>query len=230
VWHALRNLTSQKRNRFQFSVFFFFFLLTGELASDTSPQLASSPSLQISPAITAASANNNSLNGNLSNSELHNKISRAKRKPVHNQLQYSVDKMLNERNKLIVENTKKFLSSNSINNNGNLVSNNNNNNNHSASNLFSEKLKSDSNMNFIKNGQLSPTTAHKLSQITLTKCLNGTASNNNNIHHNNGNKLNGSAAVKTERLSPPLVNDLSMYRWVLLFLFDLWCVLWATSS
>lgn len=59
-------------------------------------------------------------------------------------------------------------------------------------------------MNFIKNGQLSPSTAQKLSQITLSKCLsNGT---------NNGNKTNGTGTVKTERLSPPIVNDLSVYR------------------
>lgn len=177
------------------------FPFAGEITSDSSPQTASSPSLQISPTASA--------NGNLSNSENH-KNARAKRKPIHNTLQYSVDKMLNERNKLIVENNKKFLQSSNNNNNnnsynGNLVINNNH---HSASNFFNaDKIKySDSNMNVIKNGQLSPSTAQKLSQITLSKCLsNGT---------NNGNKTNGTGStVKTERLSPPM-NDLSMYRWV----------------
>ncbi|CRK94054.1 CLUMA_CG007578, isoform A [Clunio marinus] len=59
-------------------------------------------------------------------------------------------------------------------------------------------------MNVIKNGQLSPSSAQKLSQITLSKCLsNGT---------NNGNKTNGAGnTVKTERLSPPM-SELSMYR------------------
>lgn len=175
------------------------FPFAGEITSDSSPQTASSPSLQISPTASA--------NGNLSNSENH-KNARAKRKPIHNTLQYSVDKMLNERNKLIVENNKKFLQSSNNNNNnnsynGNLVINNNH---HSASNFFNaDKIKySDSNMNVIKNGQLSPSTAQKLSQITLSKCLsNGT---------NNGNKTNGTGStVKTERLSPPM-NDLSMYR------------------
>jgi hypothetical protein len=118
--------------------------------------------------------------------------------------------MLNERNKLI-ESSKKFLQNSNINNNnnnnGNLVINNNNHHHSSAtSNYFNaDKLKySDNNMNVIKNGQLSPSTAQKLSQITLSKCLsNGT---------NNGNKTNGTGStVKTERLSPP-INDLSMYR------------------
>lgn len=122
--------------------------------------------------------------------------------------------MLNERNKLIVESHKKFVQAS--NNNNNTSNNNNNsyngslvitNNNHhsAASNNFfhADKLKySDDNMNVIKNGQLSPSTAQKLSQITLSKCLsNGT---------NNGNKTNGST-VKTERLSPPMA-ELSMYR------------------
>lgn len=115
--------------------------------------------------------------------------------------------MLNERNKLIVESNKKFLQNNNNNSNsynGNLVINSNH---HSAtSNYFNaDKLKySDRNMNVIKNGQLSPATAQKLSQITLSKCLsNGT---------NNGNKTNGTGStVKTERLSPPM-SDLSLYR------------------
>lgn len=133
--------------------------------------------------------------------------------------------MLNERNKLIAEDNRSFLhtSSTGKNNNNNSSSNNNNNNNnsfngslvnnnhhnhHSAMKDFfsADKLKySDSNMNVIKNGQLSPTTAQKLSQITLSKCLsNGT---------NHGNKANGTGStVKTERLSPPVVSDLSMYR------------------
>lgn len=177
---------------------------TGEITSDSSPQTASSPSLQISPTASA--------NGSLSNSENH-KNARAKRKPIHNTLQYSVDKMLNERNKLIGETNKKFLQTNHNNNNNNNNSNNNNNgnlvinsNHQSAANNFfnNDKLKySDNNMNHIKNGQLSPATAQKLSQITLSKCL-GT----------NGNKTNGTGStVKTERLSPPM-NDLSMYRWV----------------
>lgn len=123
--------------------------------------------------------------------------------------------MLNERNKLIVESNKKFLqtNNNNINNNnnsnsynGNLVINNNHHHSASSNNYFNaDKLKySDSNMNVIKNGQLSPATAQKLSQITLSKCLsNGT---------NNGNKTNGTGStVKTERLSPPM-SDLSMYR------------------
>jgi hypothetical protein len=129
--------------------------------------------------------------------------------------------MLNERNKLI-ENNKAFLHTNNNNNNynGNLnnnISNNNNNNNinttSSVNNLFGDKLiksSSDSNMNFIKNGQLSPSTAQKLSQITLSKCLNN--GNNNNSNNNTNNKTNGTGTVKTERLSPPVVNDLSMYR------------------
>lgn len=174
----------------------------GEITSDSSPQTASSPSLQISPTA--------STNGNLSNSENH-KNARAKRKPIHNTLQYSVDKMLNERNKLIGETNKKFLQTNHNNNNNNNNSYNGNlviNSNHQSatSNFFSnDNLKySDNNMNVIKNGQLSPSTAQKLSQITLSKCLsNGT---------NNGNKTNGTGStVKTERLSPPM-NDLSMYR------------------
>lgn len=193
------------------STLFFFFSITGEITSDTSPQTASSPSLQISPHAVSA-------NGNLSNSENH-KNARVKRKPIHNTLQYSVDKMLNERN-----NKESFL--HHIGNNNNIISNNNNNNNNnnysgnltihsnsvtsgnSSHSIFADKLikssSSDSNMNFIKNGQLSPSTAQKLSQITLSKCLsNGT---------NNGNKTNGTGTVKTERLSPPIVNDLSVYR------------------
>jgi hypothetical protein len=135
---------------------------------------------------------------------------RGKRKPIHNTLQYSVDKMLNERNKLIVESNKKFLQNNNNNNNsnsynGNLVISSSN-----QRDFFSaDKLKySDSNMNVIKNGgQLSPATAQKLSQITLSKCL-----SNGTISANNGNKTNGTGStVKTERLSPPM-NDLSLYR------------------
>lgn len=117
--------------------------------------------------------------------------------------------MLNERNKLIVETNKKFLQNNNNNNNSNSYNSNLviSNNHHGATNNFfnADKLKySDNNMNVIKNGQLSPATAQKLSQITLSKCLsNGT---------NNGNKTNGTGStVKTERLSPPM-NDLSMYR------------------
>jgi hypothetical protein len=155
-------------------------------------------------------------NGNLSNSE-NQKNARAKRKPAHNALQYSVDKMLNERNKLIVENNKSFLQTNNNNNssnnnnnsnsyNGNLVINSNH---QSATNNFfsADKLKFPDNiMNVIKNGQLSPSTGQKLSQITLSKCLSNEA-------NSNGNKLaNGTGStVKTERLSPPM-NDLSMYR------------------
>lgn len=110
--------------------------------------------------------------------------------------------MLNERNSLHSNNN----NTNSY--NGNLViSSNVMTTSSSGNSIFSDKLiksSSDSNMNFIKNGQLSPSTAQKLSQITLSKCLsNGT---------NNGNKTNGSGTVKTERLSPPIVNDLSMYR------------------
>jgi hypothetical protein len=145
-------------------------------------------------------------NGNLSNSENH-KNARAKRKPIHNTLQYSVDKMLNERNKQIENNNKSFLHNNNNNYNGNLVINNNSVTPMTAGSPFSDKLiksSSDSNMNFIKNGQLSPATAQKLSQITsLSKLSNGI---------NNGNKTNGSGPVKTERLSPPLINDLSIYR------------------
>jgi hypothetical protein len=149
------------------------------------------------------------VNGSLSNSENH-KNARVKRKPIHNTLQYSVDKMLNERN-----NKESFLHSSNNNNNNNNNHNNYNGNLTISSNsvtsgsIFADKLiksSSDSNMNFIKNGQLSPSTAQKLSQITLSKCLsNGT---------NNGNKTNGSGTVKTERLSPPIVSDLSisMYR------------------
>ena len=116
--------------------------------------------------------------------------------------------MLNERNS-----KESFLHGSNINNNNNNNTNTYNGNlvissNPSGGNsIFNDKLiknSSDSNMNFIKNGQLSPSTAQKLSQITLSKCLsNGT---------NNGSKMNGSGAVKTERLSPPLVNDLSIYR------------------
>lgn len=171
--------------------FFSQFSITGEITSDTSPQTASSPSLQISPH--AASTN-----GSLSNSE-----KRAKRKPIHNSLQYSVDKMLNERNSLQFSNN-----NNTSSYNGNLVISSNVMTT-SGNSIFSDKFiknSSDSNMNFIKNGQLSPSTAQKLSQITLSKCLsNGT---------NNGNKTNGSGTVKTERLSPPIVNDLSLYRYV----------------
>jgi hypothetical protein len=130
--------------------------------------------------------------------------------------------MLNERNKLIVESNKKFLQTSNINNNNNVnsVNENNNSNNSYNGNLVissshqgatnnyfhADKLKySDSNMNVIKNGQLSPTTAQKLSQITLSKCLSNGA--------NNGSKTNGTGStVKTERLSPPPINDLSMYR------------------
>jgi hypothetical protein len=136
---------------------------------------------------------------------------RGKRKPIHNTLQYSVDKMLNERNKLIVESNKKFLQNNNNNNNsnsynGNLVISSSN-----QRDFFSaDKLKySDSNMNVVKNGggQLSPATAQKLSQITLSKCL-----SNGTVSANNGNKTNGTGStVKTERLSPPM-NDLSLYR------------------
>jgi hypothetical protein len=109
--------------------------------------------------------------------------------------------MLNERNSLHINNN-----NNTSSYNGNLViSSNVMTTSGSGNSIFSDKLiknSSDSNMNFIKNGQLSPSTAQKLSQITLSKCLsNGT---------NNGNKTNGT--VKTERLSPPIVNDLSMYR------------------
>lgn len=114
--------------------------------------------------------------------------------------------MLNERNKLI-ENNKAFLHSNNNNYNGNLVINNNSVTGATTISPYGDKIiknSSDSNMNFIKTGQLSPSTAQKLSQITLSKCLsNGT---------NNGNKTNGTGAVKTERLSPPIVNDLSIYR------------------
>lgn len=117
--------------------------------------------------------------------------------------------MLNERNKLIVEGNKKFLQNNNNNNNSNSYNGNlviSSSNHHSAARDFfaADKLKySDGN---VKNGQLSPSTAQKLSQITLSKCLsNGT---------NNGNKTNGTGStVKTERLSPPM-NDLSLYRWV----------------
>lgn len=146
--------------------------------------------------------------------------------------------MLNERNKLIAEDNKSFLqhtSSSTLKNNNNTSFNNNNNNNnnsfngslvsnnhhhnhHSSSSAVAVAMKDlfnpdkhikyhpDSNMNVIKNGQLSPSTAQKLSQITLSKCLsNGT---------NNGSKSNGTGStVKTERLSPPVVSDLSMYRW-----------------
>jgi hypothetical protein len=193
------------------------FTITGEITTDSSPQTASSPSLQISPH--AASAN-----GNLSNSELH-KNARAKRKPIQNTLQYSVDKMLNERNKLI-ENNSEFLNissnnSNTSNNhnnnsyNGSLAINNNNNNHHhslSSSHSihsYGDKLiknTSDSNMNFIKNGKLSPSTAHKLSQITMSKSMSNGTNNNSNT------KTNGNGSVKAERLSPPLGNDLSIYR------------------
>lgn len=197
--------TEDKKSKFLISIkrltrFFVLFPFTGEITSDSSPQTASSPSLQISPTASA--------NGNLSNSENH-KNARGKRKPIHNTLQYSVDKMLNERNKLIVETNKKFLQNNNNNNNSNSYNSNLviSNNHHGATNNFfnADKLKySDNNMNVIKNGQLSPATAQKLSQITLSKCLsNGT---------NNGNKTNGTGStVKTERLSPPM-NDLSMYR------------------
>jgi hypothetical protein len=111
--------------------------------------------------------------------------------------------MLNERNKLIVESNKNFNNNNSNSYNGNLVISSI----HSAPRDFFKTEKqnfADSNMNVIKNGQLSPATAQKLSQITLSKCLsNGT---------NNGNKTNGTGStVKTERLSPPM-NDLSVYR------------------
>jgi hypothetical protein len=175
------------------------FSITGEITSESSPQTASSPSLQISP-------HGASVNGNLSNSENH-KSARAKRKPIHNTLQYSVDKMLNERNKQIENNNKNFLHNNNNNYNGNLVINNNNVPPMTAVSPFGDKLiksSSDSNMNFIKNGQLSPATAQKLSQITSLSKL------NNGI--NNGNKTNGNGPVKTERLSPPLINDLSIYR------------------
>lgn len=177
---------------------------SGEITSDSSPQTASSPSLQISP-------HGASVNGNLSNSENH-KNARAKRKPIHNTLQYSVDKMLNERNKQIENNNKSFYNNNSSNNNnnnynGNVMINNNSVSPMTAVSPFGDKLiksSSDSNMNFIKNGQLSPSTAQKLSQITsLSKLSNGM---------NNGTKTNGNGPVKTERLSPPLINDLSMYR------------------
>jgi hypothetical protein len=111
--------------------------------------------------------------------------------------------MLNERNKLIVESNKNFNNNNSNSYNGNLVISSI----HSGSRDFFKAEKqnfADNNMNVIKNGQLSPSTAQKLSQITLSKCLsNGT---------NNGNKTNGTGStVKTERLSPPM-NDLSVYR------------------
>lgn len=127
--------------------------------------------------------------------------------------------MLNERNKLI-ESSKKFNNNNN-NYSGNLVISNvhsaaannlyNNSGNHavnSSNNNNNDRLKSsDNNMNFIKNGQLSPATAQKLTQITLSKCL---ANNSNGI--NNANKANGNGStVKTERLTPPL-SDLSMYR------------------
>lgn len=216
-------------------IFFSLFLslsITGEITSDSSPQTASSPSLQISPTA--------STNGSLSNSsELHRNLTaaaRTKRKSatIHNSLQYSVDKMLNERNKLIAEDNKSFLqhtSSSTLKNNNNTSFNNNNNNNNNSFNgslvsnnhhhnhnsssavavamkdLFAhdkqqQKYHPDTNMNVIKNGQLSPSTAQKMSQITLSKCLsNGT------------NKANGAGStVKTERLSPPVVSDLSMYR------------------
>lgn len=125
--------------------------------------------------------------------------------------------MLNERNKHIENNNKNYLThNNNINNNnnnnssnnynGNMVINNNNGSNVSpmtAVSPFGDKLiksSSDSNMNFIKNGQLSPSTAQKLSQITSLSKL------------SNGIKANGNGPVKTERLSPPLISDLSLYR------------------
>jgi hypothetical protein len=121
--------------------------------------------------------------------------------------------MLNERNK-VIENSKSALYGNS--GGGGVGGGNNDNYNNSlmsnnscmaASTTiipFDDKLNikhhsSDNNMNFIKNGQLSPSTAQKLSQITLSKCL-------------SSGKSNGSGVVKAERLSPPLVNDLSIYR------------------
>lgn len=112
--------------------------------------------------------------------------------------------MLNERNSLHNNNN----NNNNHSYNGNLVISSNVMTNSGTNSIFSDKLiksSSDSNMNFIKNGQLSPSTAQKLSQITLSKCLsNGT---------NNGNKTNGTGTVKTERLSPPIIaNDLSLYR------------------
>ncbi|KAG5676512.1 hypothetical protein PVAND_006342 [Polypedilum vanderplanki] len=180
---------------------------SGEITSESSPQTASSPSLQISPH--AASAN-----GNLSNSENHSVNSRAKRKPIHNTLQYSVDKMLNERNK-IIESNKNILYGNNDNYNNSLMTNNSCMATATTIIPFDDKLNiknsSDNNMNFIKNGQLSPSTAQKLSQITLSKCLNASSNNNNN---NNSKNINGSGTigVKAERLSPPLVNDLSIYR------------------
>lgn len=155
------------------------------------------------------------MNCNLSNSENHKNVVRAKRKPIHNTLQYSVDKMLNERNKQMENNNKNYLTNNN--------NNSNNNNNYNGNMMINSnsggvtpmtavspfgdkhiKSSSDSNMNFIKNGQLSPATAQKLSQITsLSKLSNGM---------NNGSKTNGNGPVKTERLSPPLINDLSIYR------------------
>lgn len=110
--------------------------------------------------------------------------------------------MLNERNKLIVESNKNLNNNNSDSYNGNLVIS-------SIQGTPREFFKtekhnfSESNMNIIKHSQLSPSTAQKLSQITLSKCLsNGT----NNVHKNGtGN------TVKIERLSPPM-NELSVYR------------------
>lgn len=66
-------------------------------------------------------------------------------------------------------------------------------------------MKNDNNMNFIKNGELSPTGA-KLSGISLLK--------NNNRLNSLSAKLNGSNGhenIKSERLSPNL-NELSIYR------------------
>lgn len=72
-------------------------------------------------------------------------------------------------------------------------------------------MKNDNNMNFIKNGELSPTGA-KLSGISLLK--------NNNRLNSLSAKLNGSNGhenIKTERLSPNL-NELSIYRYVFYFM------------
>jgi hypothetical protein len=111
--------------------------------------------------------------------------------------------MLNERNK-VIENNKGALFGHNDNYANGLMGGN------SATTVlpFDDKLaikgSSDSNMNFIKNGQLSPSTAQKLSQITLSKCLSSSGGMKSS--------MNGSGAVKAERLSPPLVNDLSIYR------------------
>lgn len=124
--------------------------------------------------------------------------------------------MLNERNKLtsLIDNSKKLY-----NNSSSLMNNTNNNNlvissNNSSNNLYFDKMKNDNNMNFIKNGQLSPPTisaAAKLNTLALLQqqsqksgghCNNGDSDGLNNGSRTNGS--NGNSSVKSERLSPVL--------------------------